>query len=125
MAWISTPAGGWTGSNKPEMITTGGGKTVGIIENSVIPSYFVNDVPMGWFRRLVTQTDDTTRTEYRGLTLAAAKALCAFIGDTITQANGRVTYTRATTYSRVNEADGFTVSVVEVASSYTVTDTAP
>jgi len=124
MAWIDTTS--WDPAARDALkITTGGGRTNGIIENVVIPTGFVNDVPMGFQRIIVTQTDDTIRSEYRGLTLAAAIALCASIGDQTTQANGRVTYQRTTSYNRVNEADGFTVSVVEVTSSYIVTATSP
>jgi len=120
MAWINTI---WTTNTHPSPIVSGGGKTMGIIENAVVPTGFIGENATGFKRVVITQTDDTVRTEYPGMTLASAKKLCDVIGDDVQQTNGRITYTRSTSYNRVNPADGFTVTVVEVTSVYTRTET--
>jgi len=105
------------------VIETGTGITCGIVENQLIPTGFVNGVPMGFQRVIVIQVDDTLRTEYRGLTLASAKALCAALGSFVNfYPNGTIRQTQTASYNRSNEADGFTVTVVLVNTTYSMSN---
>lgn len=126
MAWINITA--WT---QPQIdalkmsITQSIAHTSGIVVNEVVPTGFVNDVPMGWQRVIVRQSDRTTRTDYRGMTLASANALAAFIGNDVQTAGSQILYTRMCSVNRANDADGFTVSVVEVNSAFSTSSVAP
>ena len=86
------------------------------------PAVYVNGEPVSWRRVVVTLNVTETVTEYRGLSQAGANAvLAANPPDVTMHSSGKYeTHSLSVDARRVNEADGWRVTVTEKTASATI-----